>query len=80
MEWDHVFIVGATDGYLPIFHADGNKAGLAEERNLLYVAITRARETVRLYHAPCNHARSRQRFKKRSRFLPPSVLKHLQVE
>ena len=80
MEWDHVFVVGATDGYLPIFHADGNKAGLAEERNLLYVAITRARETVRLYHAPCNHARSRQRFKKRSRFLPPSVLKHLQVE
>ncbi len=75
-----MFVVGATAGYLSIFHADGNKAVPSEERNLLYVAITRARETVRLYHAPCNHARSRKRFEKQSRFLTPSVLKHLQVE
>lgn len=80
MEWERVFIVGATDGYLPLYHAR-DKAQLGEERNLLYVAVTRAREAVRLYHAPCKHARSRQRFETPSAFLSTAeVLKKLQVE
>ncbi len=80
MEWEHVFIVGATDGYLPIYHAR-DKAQLGEERNLLYVAVTRAREAVRLYHAPCKHARSRQRFENPSAFLASAAVREtLQLE
>ena len=68
MEWDHVFIVGATDGLLPLY-LSRDEDSLNEERSLLYVAITRARKTVRLYHAPANHARSSHRFAEVSRFL-----------
>lgn len=80
MEWDHVFVVGATDGFLPIYFAHADKAMLSEERNLLYVAVTRSRDTVRLYHAPCDHARSRQRFDEQSRFLNHAVLKTLHFD
>jgi DNA helicase-2/ATP-dependent DNA helicase PcrA len=80
MEWNHVFVVGATDGYLPIYFAHGDNAAEREERNLLYVAVTRSRETVRLYHAPCKHARSRQSFDEPSRFLDEAVLGCLQLE
>ena len=67
-EWDHVLVVGVADGQLPLYLSRGTRM-LAEERRLLYVAITRARESVRLYFAPVDHARSQQRFEKRSRFL-----------
>ena len=79
-EWNHVFVVGVTDGYLPLYYAHEDESALREERNLLYVAVTRARETVRLYHSPANHARSRQRFDKPSRFLDRKVRKTLHVE
>ncbi|MFD3591738.1 ATP-dependent DNA helicase UvrD2 [Nocardia sp. NPDC058640] len=54
LEWDAVFLVGLTDGTLPIFHVLGKKntpvdeAGLEEERRLLYVGVTRAREHLNL--------------------------------
>jgi DNA helicase-2/ATP-dependent DNA helicase PcrA len=80
LEWEHVFIVGATDGYLPLYHAR-DKAQLSEERNLLYVVVTRAREAVRLYHAPSNHARSRQHFESPCTFLTKAAVHEtLQVE
>ena len=78
-EWDHVFLVGVADGQLPLYLSKGSKM-LGEERRLLYVAITRARESLRLYFAPVDHARSQQRFEKRSRFLrPPSVMRTVRV-
>jgi len=78
-EWEHVLIAGVTDGLLPIHYARDERA-IVEERNLLFVAITRARKTVRLFHAPTNHARSRQRFEDISRFLKkPAVRKTLSV-
>lgn len=80
MEWDHVFVVGATDGYMPLYFAHGDKAAEREERNLLYVAVTRSRVTVRLYHAPCNHAGSRQRFETPCRFLDFAVHDTLQLD
>lgn len=67
-EWPHVMLVGATDGVLPAYLATDEPA-LVEERNLLYVAVTRARDEVRLYHAPLVHARSRREFSDVSRFL-----------
>lgn len=78
-EWDHVLVVGVADGQLPLYLSKGSKM-LGEERRLLYVAITRARESLRLYFAPVEHARSQQRFVKRSRFLrPPSVMRTVRV-
>ena len=79
-EWDHVLIVGATDGLLPIHFATDDIA-ISQERNMLYVAITRARKNVRLYHAPTVNARSGKLFESASRFLDePAVRKTLKVE
>jgi DNA helicase-2/ATP-dependent DNA helicase PcrA len=47
LEWDVVFLPGLTEGNLPIVHAQTDEA-IAEERRLLYVGVTRARERVHL--------------------------------
>lgn len=43
LEWDAVFLVGLSEGLMPISFADTPQA-VDEERRLLYVGITRARE------------------------------------
>ncbi len=43
LEWDAVFLVGLVDGTLPLIHADTPER-VEEERRLLYVGVTRARE------------------------------------
>lgn len=68
-EWQYVFVVGLADGQLPLYLVRHDATMLAEERRLLYVAITRARTAVRLYFAPTPHSLSRQRFETVSRFL-----------
>ncbi|MHB1472691.1 MAG: ATP-dependent DNA helicase UvrD2 [Dermatophilaceae bacterium] len=47
LEWDCVFVVGCSDGLIPISMADGLEA-IEEERRLLYVGLTRARRELRL--------------------------------
>ncbi len=47
LEWDAVFLVGLTDGMLPITHAKTPEQ-VEEERRLLYVGVTRAREHLTL--------------------------------
>ena len=47
LEWDAVFLVGLTEGLLPISFAEG-LAAVEEERRLLYVGVTRAREHLAL--------------------------------
>ncbi|WP_053630179.1 ATP-dependent DNA helicase UvrD2 [Streptomyces sp. H021] len=42
LEWDAVFLVGLTDGMLPITYAKTDDQ-VEEERRLLYVGVTRAR-------------------------------------
>lgn len=42
LEWDAVFLVGLTDGMMPIVYAETPEQ-IEEERRLLYVGITRAR-------------------------------------
>ncbi|WP_026532047.1 ATP-dependent DNA helicase UvrD2 [Arthrobacter sp. H41] len=42
LEWDAVFLVGLSEGLVPISFAD-TQEGIDEERRLLYVGITRAR-------------------------------------
>ncbi len=68
-EWEHVFVVGVSDGQLPLYLVRHDATMVTEERRLLYVAITRARKSVRLYFAPTFHSLSRQRFEAISRFL-----------
>ncbi|WP_236777405.1 ATP-dependent DNA helicase UvrD2 [Arthrobacter crystallopoietes] len=47
LEWDAVFLVGLSEGLMPISFADTDDA-VDEERRLLYVGITRAREHLAL--------------------------------
>ncbi|SDJ00352.1 ATP-dependent DNA helicase, Rep family [Actinokineospora alba] len=68
LEWDAVFLVGLVDGTLPIQHADGNEAQIEEERRLLYVGVTRAREHLSLTWALAR-AEGGKRYRRRSRFL-----------
>jgi DNA helicase-2/ATP-dependent DNA helicase PcrA len=67
LEWDAVFIAGLSEGLMPISLAETDDA-LEEERRLLYVAVTRARE-----HLALSFARSRNEggraSRKRTRFL-----------
>jgi DNA helicase-2/ATP-dependent DNA helicase PcrA len=43
MEWDHVYILNVVDGSFPNEFSTGKPELLEEERRLLYVAMTRAR-------------------------------------
>lgn len=47
LEWDSVYIVGLSDGLVPISYARSAEA-IDEERRLLYVGITRARRKLSL--------------------------------
>jgi DNA helicase-2/ATP-dependent DNA helicase PcrA len=67
LEWDAVFLVGLTDTTIPIQHA-GTDEQLAEERRLLYVGITRARERLALSWALARSPGQR-RSRRPSRFL-----------
>ena len=71
LEWDAVFLVGLTDGTLPISHAlahGGESEPVEEERRLLYVGITRARVHLALSWALSRNPGGRQS-RKPSRFL-----------
>ena len=43
LEWGNVFLIGCSDGYLPITMAETPEE-IEEERRLLYVGVTRARD------------------------------------
>jgi DNA helicase-2/ATP-dependent DNA helicase PcrA len=71
LEWDAVFLVGLTDGTLPISHALAHGAEsepVEEERRLFYVGITRARVHLALSWARARNPGGRQG-RKPSRFL-----------
>jgi DNA helicase-2/ATP-dependent DNA helicase PcrA len=42
LEWERVFLIGASDGQLPLANSNGDSA-IEEERRLFYVGITRAK-------------------------------------
>lgn len=66
LEWDLVFVVGLTEGYLPITYAT-TEAEVREEQRLLYVALTRARKELTLSWARRDSNSTRDR--EPSRFL-----------
>jgi ATP-dependent DNA helicase UvrD/PcrA len=70
LEWDAVLLPGLVEGLMPIVHARTADA-IEEERRLLYVAVTRAREHLYLSWSPARTpgARTRGASRPRSRFL-----------
>ena len=70
LEWDAVLLPGLVEGLMPIVHARTPDA-IEEERRLLYVAVTRAREHLYLSWSPARApgARTRGAARPRSRFL-----------
>ncbi len=67
LEWEAVYLIGVSEGLLPIALAETD-AAIEEERRLLYVAVTRAKT-----HLHASYARARREggkaVRKRSRFL-----------
>lgn len=47
-EWDAVFVINVNDGNFPNEYATGRAESIDEERRLLYVALTRARDSLYL--------------------------------
>jgi DNA helicase-2/ATP-dependent DNA helicase PcrA len=67
LEWDAVFLVGLADGTLPTTYARTPEA-VEEERRLLYVGITRARQLLWLSYGGARSPGGRAR--RACRFLP----------
>lgn len=78
LEWRVVFIIWALDGYFPSLYAFTQEAELEEERRLMYVAITRAKEQLYLsYPIRVFHRASHAVLTKPSRFIesvPEAIL------
>lgn len=58
LEWEAVFVVGLSDGLLPISYAK-TPDQIAEERRLFYVAVTRAKDHLHLSWSSSRHSESR---------------------
>ena len=65
LEFDHVFIVGIEEGFLPLV---GDGSDLEEERRLGYVSFTRAKDTLTLSHAGSRFYKGRRSDLQKSRF------------
>jgi DNA helicase-2/ATP-dependent DNA helicase PcrA len=78
LEFPVVFIAGMEEGLMPHLRAmEEGEAGLAEERRLAYVGITRARQRLYLLHAFRRHVHGTPQLAEASRFLrdlPPELV------
>jgi DNA helicase II / ATP-dependent DNA helicase PcrA len=79
-EWDAVFVLNVTDGCIPSDMAVGSSEQIEEERRLLYVAMTRARQHLHLVQPPRFFRTQQHRYADnhvlalRSRFIPDGIL------
>ncbi len=79
-EWDAVFILNVVDGCIPSDMATGSKEEIEEERRLLYVAMTRARDQLylmqphRFYTGTSRRNGDRHMYAPRTRFVPEDVV------
>jgi len=78
LEFPVVFIIGLEDGVFPHYRSMGEPAELEEERRLMYVGVTRARQRLYLTHAWSRMLFGSTSFNPPSRFLGeiPSELVH----
>ncbi|TFW71163.1 DNA helicase II [Methylotenera oryzisoli] len=80
LEFKVVFISGLEEGLCPHEQSTYEANGLEEERRLMYVAVTRARQRLYLSHAQSRMLHGQVRYGIPSRFLdeiPDELLKHL---
>ncbi len=79
-EWAHVYLLNVADGNFPNEFATGTPDGIEEERRLLYVAMTRARDSLQLIEPQRYYVTRQPRLGAgyvhgaRSRFLTSAVL------
>ncbi len=83
-EWDAVFVLNVTDGNFPSEFATGKPKLIEEERRLMYVALTRAKQSLTLL-APLRFHVTQQRrdgdkhvYGARSRFVTEALLETMQ--
>jgi DNA helicase II / ATP-dependent DNA helicase PcrA len=77
-EWRVVHVIHASDGNIPSDMASGSAAEIEEERRLLYVALTRARDTLVVsyplrYHFRRHVLDDAHSYGQPSRFVTPAV-------
>jgi len=80
LEFEAVFITGLEEGLFPHENSVLEQSGLEEERRLMYVAVTRARERLYLSFSQTRMLHGQTRYNMRSRFLsevPEESLKWL---
>ena len=80
LEFKAVFISGLEEGLCPHENSLSENNGLEEERRLMYVAVTRARQRLYLSHAQSRMLHGQVRYGIPSRFLdeiPEALLKRL---
>ena len=77
LEFDAVFITGLEEGLFPHENSILEQSGLEEERRLMYVAITRARQRLYITLAQSRMLHGQTRYAMRSRFLEEIPEKHL---
>ncbi len=79
-EWKSVFVLNVVDGCMPSDLGAGTSAELEEERRLLYVAMTRAKDELHLmvpqrFFTHGQHAKGdRHVYAARTRFIPETLL------
>ncbi|NOU41737.1 MAG: UvrD-helicase domain-containing protein [Methylotenera sp.] len=83
LEFKAVFISGLEEGLCPHEQSMYENSGLEEERRLVYVAVTRARQRLYLSHAQSRMLHGKVRYGIPSRFLdeiPEALLKRLNAK
>ncbi len=80
LEFDAVFIAGLEEGLFPHENSSQEESGVEEERRLMYVAITRARQRLYITFSQTRMLHGQTRYNMRSRFfdeMPEDSLKWL---
>ncbi len=81
-EWNSVYVLNTVDGCLPSDLSTGSTPEIEEERRLLYVAMTRAKDQLhvmvpqRFYTHGQRGSGERHVYAQRTRFIPNSLLRH----
>ncbi|MDT1064316.1 ATP-dependent helicase [Paracoccus sp. CPCC 101403] len=84
-EWKSVFVLNVVDGCIPSDLGTGQTAEIEEERRLLYVAMTRAKDRLTLgvplkfYVTQQTRRGDRHVYAARSRFIPRDLLERFEV-
>jgi DNA helicase-2/ATP-dependent DNA helicase PcrA len=83
-EWSSVFVLNTVDGCIPSDLAAGETEEIEEERRLLYVAMTRAKNELdlvvpqRFYVHQQSRGGDRHLYAARTRFIPDALLRHFE--